>query len=371
MKKQKEQKQHMSLAIKILVGMVVGLLFGFLLKPLHSYWTYVTNTVGTVFLRLLKMTILPLVLCSIVGGIASIANLNKLKKIGIRFIIYWACASALAGACGLIWSYIIKPGVGIHLEEAAEAYSTQGVSVLDGIISYVPDNLFAALSNFSTVQVIVFAILAGIAISTLPEGKPKTALSNFFEHGNVLMMRLVEMVMKVAPIGVFCLMAEVSGTLGSEVLVGLGKMLVTQYIAYATMLLIVFPIILSVFAKVDPVKHYRNIFPVMILAFSSCSSAATLPLTMKSTRKEMVDLFKFKNLKSGILAGVFASFSYSLVLCAMNYVSNVSYVQVFRQLGLPIGMGLGVLILKERCTATKITGVILILAGLAVSVMKI
>ena len=285
MKKKKEQKQHMSLAIKILVGMVVGLLFGFLLKPLHSYWTYVTNTVGTVFLRLLKMTILPLVLCSIVGGIASIANLNKLKKIGIRFIIYWACASALAGACGLIWSYIIKPGVGIHLEEAAEAYSTQGVSVLDGIISYVPDNLFAALSNFSTVQVIVFAILAGIAISTLPEGKPKTALSNFFEHGNVLMMRLVEMVMKVAPIGVFCLMAEVSGTLGSEVLVGLGKMLVTQYIAYATMLLIVFPIILSVFAKVDPVKHYRNIFPVMILAFSSCSSAATLPLTMKSTKE--------------------------------------------------------------------------------------
>ena len=131
----------------------------------------------------------------------------------------------------------------------------------------------------------MFAILAGIAISTLPEGKPKTALSNFFEHGTVLMMRLVEMVMKVAPIGVFCLMAEVSGTLGSEVLVGLGKMLVTQYIAYATMLLIVFPIILSVFAKVDPVKHYRNIFPVMILAFSSCSSAATLPLTMKSTKE--------------------------------------------------------------------------------------
>ena len=100
------------------------------------------------------------------------------------------------------------------------------------------------------------------------------------------------------------------------------------------------------------------------------SSLWLLCLSMKTTRKEMVELFQFKNLKSGILAGVFASFSYALVLCAMNYVSNVSYVQVFRQLGLPIGMGLGVLILKERCTATKITGVILILAGLAVSVMK-
>lgn len=280
-----KKQQHMSLAIKILLGMILGLIFGFVLKSLYGYWTYVTNTIGTVFLRLLKMTILPLVLCSIVGGIASIANLNKLKKIGIRFIIYWACASALAGACGLIWSYIINPGVGIHLEEAAEQYSTEGVSVLQGVIEYVPDNLFSALSNFKTVQVIVFAILAGIAIATMPDGTVKEALGNFFERGNALMMRLVEMVMSLAPVGVFCLMAEVSGTLGSDVLVGLGKMLITQYVAYATLIVIVFPIILALFAKVNPLQHYKNVFPAMILAFSSCSSAATLPLTMKCTKE--------------------------------------------------------------------------------------
>ena len=280
-----KKQQHMSLAIKILLGMILGLIFGFVLKSLYSYWTYVTNTIGTVFLRLLKMTILPLVLCSIVGGIASIANLNKLKKIGIRFIIYWACASALAGACGLIWSYIINPGVGIHLEEAAEQYSTEGVSVLQGVIEYVPDNLFSALSNFKTVQVIVFAILAGIAIATMPDGTVKEALGNFFERGNALMMRLVEMVMSLAPVGVFCLMAEVSGTLGSDVLVGLGKMLITQYVAYATLIVIIFPIILALFAKVNPLQHYKNVFPAMILAFSSCSSAATLPLTMKCTKE--------------------------------------------------------------------------------------
>lgn len=94
-------------------------------------------------------------------------------------------------------------------------------------------------------------------------------------------------------------------------------------------------------------------------------------LSMKTTRKDIVEMVTGKTWRQGILAGIFASFSYALVLCAMNYVTNVSYVQVFRQLGLPIGMGLGVLILKERCTATKIIGVILILSGLAVSVIKL
>ena len=94
-------------------------------------------------------------------------------------------------------------------------------------------------------------------------------------------------------------------------------------------------------------------------------------LSMKTTRKDIVEMVTGKTWRQGILAGIFASFSYALVLCAMNYVTNVSYVQVFRQLGLPIGMGLGVLILKERCTATKILGVILILSGLAVSVIRL
>ena len=118
------KKKKISLAIKILIAMVLGLIFGFVLKGQHEYWTYVTDTVGTIFIRLLKMTILPLILCSIIGGIASIANLKQLKKIGIRFIIYWILASFLAAVTGLIFSYIIQPGVGVNLGAAAEEYST-------------------------------------------------------------------------------------------------------------------------------------------------------------------------------------------------------------------------------------------------------
>ena len=116
--------------------------------------------------------------------------------------------------------------------------------------------------------------------------------------------------------------------------------------------------------------------PVRSLTYYSCrgimltSALWLLSFSMKTTRREISEMVHGPMLKQGILAGFFASLSYSLVLCAMNYVTNVSYVQVFRQLGLPIGMGLGVLILKERCTATKVTGVILILTGLAVSVIR-
>ena len=265
--------------------MVLGLICGFIFKGQHEYWTYVTDTVGTIFIRLLKMTILPLILCSIIGGIASIANLKRLKKIGIRFIIYWILASFLAAVCGLVWSYIIQPGVGVNLAESAESYSTEGVNLLQTVINYIPDNVFASMANFSIIQVIVFAIFAGIGISTLPAGKAKDFLTGLFESGNDLMIRIVEMVMKLAPIGVFCLMAEVSGTLGAEVLGALGKMLVTQYVAYATLIVIVFPLILIFIAKVNPIKHYKNVFPAMILAFSSCSSSATLPLTMKCAKE--------------------------------------------------------------------------------------
>ncbi|MDI9242714.1 dicarboxylate/amino acid:cation symporter [Fusibacillus kribbianus] len=279
------KKKKISLAIKILIGMVLGLICGFIFKGQHEYWTYVTDTVGTIFIRLLKMTILPLILCSIIGGIASIANLKRLKKIGIRFIIYWILASFLAAVCGLVWSYIIQPGVGVNLAESAESYSTEGVNLLQTVINYIPDNVFASMANFSIIQVIVFAIFAGIGISTLPAGKAKDFLTGLFESGNDLMIRIVEMVMKLAPIGVFCLMAEVSGTLGAEVLGALGKMLVTQYVAYATLIVIVFPLILIFIAKVNPIKHYKNVFPAMILAFSSCSSSATLPLTMKCAKE--------------------------------------------------------------------------------------
>lgn len=277
--------KQQSLAFKILGAMILGCALGFIFKGSYDAWSHVTTPLGDVFIRLLKMTILPLIFFSIVGGIASIADLQKLKNIGGRFIVYWASASALAAFSGIAWSYIIKPGVGVSLADPAQAYSTEGVSVIDSLVGWIPNNVFASFSNFNIIQVIVFALFVGIAISLLPKGSSRQFLETAFSAGNDLMVRIVEMVMGFAPIGVLCLMANVTGSLGAEVLVGLGKMLLTQYAAYATVLILVFPIILKFFAKVNPIQHYKNIFPAMILAFSTCSSSATLPLTMKCTKE--------------------------------------------------------------------------------------
>ncbi|MDR2180468.1 MAG: dicarboxylate/amino acid:cation symporter [Synergistaceae bacterium] len=278
-------RKKWSLATKILLMMVVGAALGFIFKGSHDVWGQVTTPVGDVFIRLLKMTILPLVFFSIVSGVASVANLQSLKKVGGTFLVYWAIASALAALCGILWSFIIKPGAGIQLSGGGE-YSTEGVSIVKSLVNWIPDNVSASFAQFNILQVIVFALFVGIAIALLEEdGKTKEALTRFFTYGNTLITRIVEIVMGFAPVGVFCLMADVTGTLGQKVLTGLGKMLLTQYVAYGTLIFVIFPIILRLVAKVSPVQHYINIYPAMLLAFSTCSSSTTLPLTMKCSKE--------------------------------------------------------------------------------------
>ncbi|MCG5031937.1 dicarboxylate/amino acid:cation symporter [Mesosutterella sp. OilRF-GAM-744-9] len=277
--------KKLGLATKILLAMVVGAAFGFIFKGSYDIWGQVTQPIGTIFIRLLKMTIIPLVFFSIVCGVASVANLQRLKKVGGTFLVFWFLASMLAAISGIFWAYVIEPGVGIHLAEKA-AFSTKDVSVVNSLVNWFPDNVFASFTNFNILQVIIFSLFLGFAIALLPAGsEAKRLLSKGFEVCNTAITKVVEIVMVFAPLGVLCLMADVTGTLGTEVLTGLGKMLVTQYVAYATVLLVMFPIILKFIAKVSPLRHYANVFPAMILAFSTCSSSATLPLTMKCSKE--------------------------------------------------------------------------------------
>ena len=279
-----EQHKKIGLATKILGAMVLGMVLGYVFKGWYEGWSLVTSPLGDIFIRLLRMTILPLIFFSVVTGIASVADLQKLKKVGGRFIIFWLTASLLSAFSGIMWAYIIQPGAGIQLAEK-ETFSTSGVSIVDSLVRWIPNNPSAAFAEFNIIQVIIFALFVGIATATLANDTIKKNLEKFFEAGNELMLRIVGMVMNFAPIGVFCLMANVGGSLGSDVLTGLGKMLITQYVAYATILLVVLPVILKYVAKVSPIQHYRNVYPAMVLAFSTCSSSATLPLTMKCTKE--------------------------------------------------------------------------------------
>lgn len=280
------QKKRVGLASKILIAMVLGSILGWAFKGSYETWSVVTGPLGTIFIRLLRMTILPLIFFSIVTGVAGVADLGRLKKVGGTFLVYWLLASALSAVCGVVWAYIIQPGVGINLAKKAEVFSTDSVDLVQTLVNWIPDNAAAAFGNFNIIQVIIFSLFLGIAIAVLPNDLPaKDGLQKFFDYGNTAITKVVEVVMGFAPIGVLCLMADVTGTLGNEVLTGLGKMLATQYIAYATIIVVILPLILKFVAKVNPLQHYINMYPAMLLAFSTCSSSATLPLTMKCARE--------------------------------------------------------------------------------------
>lgn len=271
-------KKKLTLPIKILLGLILGAIVGFIFKEKVT----IIEPIGTVFLRLLRMTIVPLVFFSIAAGVAGISDLQRLRTVGITFIKYWALASLLAAAVGTLVAFIIQPGVGITLPdlEATE----MDINLLENFINWIPDNPIAAFAEGDFLQIIVFALFTGISIALLGGLEAGKLMGDLVQAGADLMGEMVSIVLRFAPFGVFALMANVTGTLGGIVLVGIGKMLITQYIAYAIVIIVVYPIILKYLAKVNPVQHFRNIFPAMVLAFSTQSSAATIPLTMECTK---------------------------------------------------------------------------------------
>ncbi|MDD4159482.1 MAG: dicarboxylate/amino acid:cation symporter [Synergistaceae bacterium] len=276
---EKSAKKEIGLPLKILIAMVLGAALGFIIGEKASYIQFI----GDVFIRLLKMCIYPLIFVSIINGISQVADMSRLKKVGGYFLAYWAVASTLAASMGLIWAFIIKPGVGINL--GAKEVPVVDVDLLQSLVNWVPNNPFAAFSEGNILQIIVFALICGLILATFKDTEHGKRLFNLFDSLNEFFTRIVGWVISLAPYGVFALVANITGTLGSTVLFGLGKMLATQYLAYGTVIVIIYPIILMFVAKVRPLQHFTNIYPAMVLAFSTCSSSATLPLTMKVTKE--------------------------------------------------------------------------------------
>lgn len=267
------------LPFQILIGLILGAIAGFIFKDKVTY----IEPIGEIFLKLLKMTIIPLIFFSIAAGISGIFDLKRLRKVGFTFIRYWAFASILAASVGTIFALIIKPGIGVDLPSVKKP--EVDVNLLDDLMNWIPENPIAGFAEGDYLQVIIFALFVGISIALLGSSKVGKLMSDFVQAGADTMGKMVSIVLKAAPYGVFALMANVTGTLGGLALVGIGKMLITQYVAYGIMIVVVFSLILKYMAKVSPIQHYKNIFPAMALAFSTQSSAATIPLTMKCTEE--------------------------------------------------------------------------------------
>ncbi|MGB5190775.1 dicarboxylate/amino acid:cation symporter [Robiginitalea sp.] len=292
---------------QILIGMIFGIIFGFLMT--YPEWgpEFVQDWIsplGTIFVKLLKLIAIPLILASLVKGISDLQDISKFKNIGLRTIAIYILTTIIAISIGLVLVNIIKPGEGISeqtISQLTETYaSDSGVTSkleeaskqkesgpLQFLVDMVPDNAFRAVSDNSLMlQVIFFTIFLGISMLLIGE-KAARPLKEFFDSLNEVVLKMVDLIMLTAPVAVFALLAGVVVTSGDpDLLYALLKY--SGVVVLGLFLMIVFYcIIVSVFTGYNPFTFLSKMSPAQLLAFSTSSSAATLPVTMERVEEHI------------------------------------------------------------------------------------
>lgn len=398
-----KQKKKIGLTTKIFIALLAGAVFGIVLCYMvpsgHVKDDIIVEgilyVVGQGFIRLMKMLVVPLVFCSLVCGSMAIGDTKKLGTVGVRTLIFYLFTTALAITVALSVGNIINPGIGLDMSaiksNAAEVEEMVATSLSDTILNIIPDNPLNSLASGNMLQIIVFALIVGIILAKL--GERTETVGNFFSQFNDIMMEMTMMVMSLAPVGVFCLIARTFANIGFSAFVPLAKYMVGVLLALAIQCFIVYLGLLKVFTGLNPFKFIKNFFPVMAFAFSTATSNATIPLSIDTLAKKMGVSKKISSFTiplgatinmDGIaimqgVAVVFAAQAFGIQLDMMDYltvigtatlasigtagvpsVGLVTLTMVFNSVGLPveaIGLIMGIdRILDMTRTAVNITG---------------
>jgi Na+/H+-dicarboxylate symporter len=270
---------------QILIALVLAILWGVLLTD----YVYLVEWMGVLFLRALKMIIIPLIFSSIVTGVANIGDAENLGRLGIKTFGYYLTTSALAIITGLFFVNLLKPGVGAELgfSKMVDGLSTARDSFGDILINIIPTNIFEALTNGNILPIIFFAMLFGFFITRI-ESKPKRVLSDFFNSLFDVVMKITMFIIKFTPLGILGIVAKVVAEQANDadaiIAIGgrLGLYMITVILALGVHFGITLPIILKFVGKVNPIKQLKAMRTALLTAFSTSSSSATLPLTMES-----------------------------------------------------------------------------------------
>ncbi|MCR4956717.1 MAG: dicarboxylate/amino acid:cation symporter [Lachnospiraceae bacterium] len=264
-------------ALTLLISVVVGLALGFLLGDKAQ----MLAPIGTVFTRLLKMMVPILVLFSIASAFANIADAKKLARFGGKTILWFLCTTTIASVIGIVMGLIFKPGMGMKISgEAVEAVS---VSV-DDYIAWLPENFVGCISEGNTVQIVFLAIFIGIAVVCMKNQTAKEHLKTFLNTGMELVLTLIQGIMYIAPLGVAALTATSVASMKGALVSSMGSFLAAYSIAFVLQVVVCYFGLLRVVGKVNPFRFTRKLLPALITAFTSTSSAATLPLTMQCVK---------------------------------------------------------------------------------------
>lgn len=272
----------MKLFQKVLIGFVSGAILGAIWGP-GIVWI---KPIGTIFISLLKMLIIPLIFATLVVGVASIAEPKKLGRVAGKTIVFYLITTAFAITIGLLLGNILQPGAGMNLVlEGPAKVATGAPSLVDTIVNLVPKNPIGAMANGVVLQVIAFALFFGYAMTKA--GEKGKAVLHFFEGFAETMYKLTGIVMEVAPYGVFALIATTVGTHGMSILIPFAKLIFAVYLGVIIHEVVVYSGMTAIIAKMSPMKFFRGFGEASLLAFSTCSSSATLPVSMRCAQENL------------------------------------------------------------------------------------
>ena len=284
-------KKKIPLANKVLIALITGIAFGLIAHQFFPaefndfFVKWILSPVGNVFLRGIKMIVVPLVLCSLISGAASIGDIKKLGRVGGKILIYYVFTTALAVTIALIFANFIDPGIGLNMPLPTEYKAAEVPFIMDVFTNMIPTNPIESLVKGDMLQIIIFAILFGVSITLVGEGaKP---LLNVINQANDIMLKIIGIVMLVAPVGVFALISKVLIAQGLDVLLPLLKYAFTIILVLLIQMLLVYGSALKLLGKVNPIKFYKKFWTVMVVAFSTSSSNATIPVNLDTCQKKL------------------------------------------------------------------------------------
>lgn len=293
-----------SLTVKIFIGMIAGIIIGVVLQALTddsgdllfsvfgiSVSTYavlvdgIFHVIGQIFINSLKMLVVPLVFVSLVCGIMNLSEPSKLGRLGGKSVLLYISTTALAITLALFMAIVIGPGENSNATAGAAFVPKEAPSLAQVIIDIFPSNPFESFAEGKMLQVIVFAVLFGVAIAL--SGDAGKRVGRLFDDLNTVIMKLVTILMNLAPYGVFALMAKLFAVVDADAILNIGKYFFLVLLVLAIHALVSYPILLKVLSGLSPIMLFRKMRDAVIFAFSTASSSATLPVTMETATKKL------------------------------------------------------------------------------------
>ena len=292
---------RLPLYTKILIGLLAGVIFGILANR-FGFSDFVFNYVkpiGSAFIRLISMVVVPLVFASLLVGTASLNDIRKLGRIGVKTVAYYLCTTAIAITIGLLLANAFRPGAGLSeqaqkrlIQNSSGAVGVQVETALekptltDILLNIIPTNPVKAFVEVKMLQIIFFALLTGICLSLISSERSRPVI-NFFEGVNEVVIQMVHIIMKIAPYGVFALISAVITDFGLDILFILLKYSTVVIVGLVLHAVVIYSLAIKLLGKQKIATFFRGIRPAQLIAFSTGSSSATLPVTMECTEKNL------------------------------------------------------------------------------------